>query len=95
MEERHELIEFPKNLHIKIFLHKIGSVTRHWHRSIELLFVLEGAAHVIMDEQSFSLAGGDILLINSNSIHALYSEQGAVLVTLLDELAFGFKGKTE
>lgn len=82
MEERHEIIEFPKNLRVKVLLHKIGSVTRHWHRSLELLFVLEGTAHVIMDEKLFLLAAGDIILINSNSIHALYSDESAVLIAL-------------
>lgn len=42
MEDRQEIIEFPQDLHMKVFLHKIGIVTRHWHRSLELLFVLEG-----------------------------------------------------
>ena len=82
MEDRQEIIEFPQDLHTKVFLHKIGIVTRHWHRSLELLFVLEGQAHVGTDEQIFLLSEGDIILINSNSIHELYSKEGAVLIAL-------------
>ena len=82
MEERHEIIKFPRNLSMKIFLHRIGSVNRHWHRSFELLFLLEGSVHTGMDGQSFDMAEGDVLLINSNSIHELHSADGAVLVAL-------------
>ena len=82
MEDRQEIIEFPQDLHMKVFLHKIGIVTRHWHRSLELLFVLEGQAHIGTDEQSFLLSEGDIILINSNSVHGLYSKEGAVLIAL-------------
>lgn len=82
MEERHEIIKFPQNLRMKVFIHKIGSVARHWHRSLELLFVLEGKVHIMMDEQSFSLAEGDVILINSNSIHSLWSEESAVMIAL-------------
>lgn len=82
MEERHEIIEFPKDLHMKVFLHKIGSVSRHWHRSLELLFVIEGHANVRMDENAYAVSKGDIILINSNSIHELYSKDGTVLITM-------------
>ena len=82
MEERHEIIEFPQDLQMKVFIHKIGNVARHWHRSIELLFVLEGQAHVKMDEKPFVLCVGDVILINSNSVHELYSSDGAVLIAL-------------
>lgn len=82
MEERHEIIDFPQDLQLKVFIHKIGNVARHWHHSIELLLVLEGQAHVNMDEQSFVLSEGDVILINSNSIHELFSNNGAVLIAL-------------
>ena len=82
MEERHEIIEFPQDLQMKVFIHKIGNVARHWHRSFELLFVLEGQAHVRMDENPFVLSVGDVILINSNSVHELYSSDGAVLIAL-------------
>ena len=93
MEERHEIIEFPRDLQMKVFLHKVGNVARHWHRSLELLFVLEGQVHVRMDEKPSLLSGGDVILINSNSIHELYSLEGAVLIALqLKPELFQFSG---
>lgn len=81
MEERYEIIEFPRNLDMKIFMHKIGDVNRHWHRSLELLFLLEGSVHAGIDGQIFDMSEGDVVLINSNSIHELHSD-GAVLAAL-------------
>ena len=43
---------------------------------------MEGSARVGMDGQNFEMTEGDIVLINSNSIHELYSTDGAVLVAL-------------
>lgn len=82
MEERHEIIKFPRNLSMKIFMHRIGNVNCHWHRSYELLLLLEGSVQMGIDGQSFEMAEGDVLLINSNSIHELHSVNGAVLVAL-------------
>ena len=42
LDERHEIIEFGSHIPLKIFIHKLGSVTKHWHSSLELLMVLEG-----------------------------------------------------
>ena len=53
MEERHEIITFPRNMHIRVFMHAIGSVSRHWHRSLELLFLIKGSAHVTVDGSDF------------------------------------------
>lgn len=74
MEERHEIIEFPDNSPIKVFLHRLGNVNRHWHNSLEILFLLSGTLHAVVDDQSYQLREEDLLLINSNSIHSLYSE---------------------
>lgn len=82
MEERHEIIEFPRNLSMKIYMHRLGDVTLHWHRSLELLLLLEGTVHASVDGKSFNMSVGDILLINSNSLHELNSPAGAVFVAL-------------
>lgn len=82
MEERHEIITFPRNMHIRVFMHAIGSVSRHWHRSLELLFLIKGSAHVTVDGSGFLMGEGDVTLINSNSIHELYSDSGATLIAV-------------
>lgn len=82
MENRQEIIKFPQDLQMKVFMHKLGIVPRHWHRGLELLFVLEGEAQVSVDGQAFALALEDVILINSGSIHELRSKDGALLIVL-------------
>lgn len=75
MEEKHEIINFSDKIPIKIFIHALGSVPKHWHKSLELLFVLSGTVHILVDDKSYTLNSEDLLLINSQSIHELYSDK--------------------
>lgn len=79
MEQRHEIIQFSKQGLGKIFLHKLGSVPKHWHRSIEILFVLSGTVNMLVDDRSYQLRSTDIIVINSLSVHDLYSEGAELL----------------
>lgn len=86
LEERHEIIEFSPNIPLKIFMHKLGFVAKHWHKSLELLMVLEGVIEITVDDSSYTLKSEDIILINSNSIHEIHSES-AVMIALQIDLA--------
>lgn len=79
MEERHEIIHFSEQVPGKIFLHKLGSVPKHWHRSIEVLFVLAGTVSVVIDDRTYLLKSTDIVAINSLSTHELYSDGAELL----------------
>lgn len=79
MEERHELIHFSGKMPAKIFMHRLGSVPKHWHQSIEILFVLNGEVNILVDDRSYRLKEADVIVINSQSVHELYSE-GSELV---------------
>jgi xylan 1,4-beta-xylosidase len=84
LEERHEIIEFPPNIPLKIFMHKLGSVDNHWHRSIELLMVLDGTISISIDNTEYTLTSEDIILINSNTIHSLRSESAVMIAIQID-----------
>ena len=94
LSERHEIIEFPVTIPLKVFIHKLGSVTKHWHNSLELLMVLRGTIHISIDEEAFILSDDDIILINSNSIHEIHSD-GAVLIALQIKLSMFDKFQTD
>ncbi|QHQ60269.1 helix-turn-helix domain-containing protein [Anaerocolumna sedimenticola] len=81
MNSNHELIEYSKNLPIKLFCERIGSVQKHWHRSIELLLVLSGDLEVLVEDEQFTLKENDLILINSNQVHETYSKD-CVLIAL-------------
>lgn len=84
MEERHEIIEFSKDSPVKFFLHRLGNVNRHWHNSIEILFVLNGTLQASVDRQTYTLGPEDVLLINSNSLHSLSAESCELVAYLVN-----------
>ena len=55
IEYTHEIIDFGNNVPIKFFLNNIGDVPRHWHQSIELLFVLSRNAIKNIKEKTLNL----------------------------------------
>ncbi len=81
MNSNHEIIEYSKNLPIKLFCQRIGSVQKHWHRSIEILLVLSGDMEVWVENEHFTLKENDLILINSNQVHETYSND-CVLIAL-------------
>lgn len=81
LKDTHETIEYSKNLPIKLFCQRIGTVEKHWHRSIELLFVLSGTLTVRVENHKYTLHEDDILLINSDQVHDTNSED-CILVLL-------------
>lgn len=79
MEFRHEIINFPKKLPIKFFLHRIGNVSRHWHQSLELIVAMKGQVDINVGNASYRLGAGDLILINSNEVHELHSEDATMV----------------
>ncbi len=82
MEAQHELIDFPRDMKIRLFLQPLGSIPGHWHKSLELAFLIEGSVDVTMDGRNVTMKEGDVTLFNSNCIHSLSSRDGAVLVSI-------------
>ncbi len=79
MKAEHEIIEYNEELPIKLFYQRIGSVSKHWHRSLELLFVLNGQLQVTVGSRSYLLKEDDILVINPNTLHETFSEDSVLL----------------
>lgn len=79
METSHEIINYPNNLPLNLFVHTIGNVEKHWHQSLELLIVAEGSATVTVGEVKTELETGDVFLINANQIHDLHGNQTVLI----------------
>lgn len=54
----------------------------HWHDVIELLYSIEGTATAVLNGQSIKLAPNELVIINSNKLHTLYSEDGCEYVCM-------------
>lgn len=81
MEELHEIIAFDNSIPVKCFLHRLGYSNRHYHDSIELLFVLSGETDLIVEDAVYHLREEDIVVININEIHELRAED-CILIAL-------------
>ena len=86
MAETHELIQYSKQFPVKLLYQRLGHTSRHWHSSIELLFVLSGELHVTVEDQTWTLKPEDLILINPNHIHET-SGDGCILVALQMKLS--------
>ncbi|MBZ9685403.1 helix-turn-helix domain-containing protein [Clostridium estertheticum] len=78
----YEIIKFSNVLPIKIFIHKVNYVPNHWHESLELLFILSGKVNIVIDGIKYELNEEDVIVINSNEIHALTSQEDNMILAL-------------
>ncbi|WCG06121.1 AraC family transcriptional regulator (plasmid) [Vagococcus lutrae] len=73
----HEIVDVSyEELPFKIILHQNRNIIikKHWHRSFELSFTLEGKIDRFMiNDKFYSPRKGDILVINSNEVHSIVS----------------------
>lgn len=79
MDQRHEIVNFPDNSPIKIFIHKLGDVSMHWHRSLELLYIVNGEVKLTAGGTLYNLTNDDLILVNSQAPHSLYSENATMI----------------
>ena len=86
LNDQHEIIDFESHIPLKVFIHKLGTVPKHWHTSVELLMVLEGSIEITINGMPYNLEEEDIILINSNTIHEIHSSN-AVLIALQIKLS--------
>ncbi|QHQ63045.1 cupin domain-containing protein [Anaerocolumna sedimenticola] len=77
---KHEIIEYLKDVPIRVNIQRMENTTRHWHGSIEIYLVLSGDITVILESETFHLIEDDILLINSNQLHEIHSNDNVVAV---------------
>jgi AraC-like DNA-binding protein len=80
MEYKYELVKTDDLLPIKVILHtseKQLFIPRHWHENVEISYVLAGMIdQIYIDGREYKSRQGDIVLINSNSIHSFSVSMG-------------------
>lgn len=67
----YEAIEHDKRFPAKIFTVSIGISSYHWHYDYELMLVLKGSVTLNIFPESSTVVAGDIVLINSKTVHSL------------------------
>lgn len=64
-------VDFPFNLFVD---NGCCDVAPHWHKEIEIIYLIEGEQRVGIDNNIYALKEGDILLIGSGCIHYFFHE---------------------
>lgn len=86
MEYSFENIVHDEPLPFKIFFHSVRSCSSHWHKDLEILFVLKGSVLVQIEGSQFLLKEGNLFLANSGEIHLTHEteESNIILAFQLD-----------
>lgn len=64
----------PINFRKKV-IDELG-ILSHWHEMLELLFVVKGNITAVLDSVSVNAGVSDLVVINSNCLHHVYSPSG-------------------
>lgn len=75
--------EFPIQLHINRVHEKRWYFTPHWHEHIELHYVVSGKTKFLLDQQEILGEKGDLVIANSNVLHAGYCDGSPVEVLVM------------
>ncbi len=71
----YEMVVPNEDLPCKFFIFegRNGNYRRanHWHQSVEIFLVLEGALEFYVNNQSQPLSAGELIIVNSNEIHSI------------------------
>ena len=74
MEYPHETIKVPEKFLAWVYVHtenQIMEVDKHWHRSLELTYILWGDCLFDVGGRRFVAKAGDLVLINGGEVHGL------------------------
>ncbi|MDK8179758.1 helix-turn-helix domain-containing protein [Paenibacillus sp. UMB4589-SE434] len=83
MSYLYEFIDYQEDLPIRLFVNSVAYVPFHWHKEVEIIYVLQGAITMHLDQQSYTLNQDDIIVVNSMSVHQIeHTNQDNVLLTL-------------
>jgi|LSQX01.3.fsa_nt_gb xylan 1,4-beta-xylosidase len=64
-------VSFEDEVPVKYYLSSIEDTWAHWHKEIEIIFLLSGELQITVDDTKHELKADDIILINSNQIHSI------------------------
>lgn len=75
-----EDIKLADAIPVRYFFVSIEETWAHWHKEIEILFLLTGELQITIENAKYNLVTGDIILINSNQIHSIKGRNNLILV---------------
>lgn len=86
MEYQYETVVTDEKIPLRIIAHEEVNgnrhVNKHWHQSLELIYCTKGAITCFKNSQRYDVNEEELLLVNPNEIHSLYSssqDKGIIL----------------
>ena len=81
MNSEFELIRYNDNLPARIDIKQgVISTTYHWHKEIELVYVMDGAVEINVNNTAQTLHTDEFRLINSVENHSLSADNAKCLI---------------
>lgn len=81
MNYPYEQVVISEDVPVFMLMTTVNYVAMHWHDRLEFLLVLKGKAHVFVGKDDYILHENDLLLINSNEVHGVESdEENTILI---------------
>lgn len=83
MRYLYEFIEHQEDMPFKLFVNSVKQVPFHWHKEVEIVYVLQGSVIMHLDQKEHVLHQDDVVVVNSMSIHKFeQNDQDNILLTL-------------
>lgn len=82
----YEVVKYFDGMPMKILFVGISSFKYHWHKEIEIIFVLKGSIGINIEEKRYELKKGDFIVINNFTAHAFESlaEDNMLMIVQFD-----------
>lgn len=64
-----EFVKYKTGLPFKVFLCEIKHVPFHWHKELELLYVIDGELNLKRGDEAYQIQENQLVVINRNEVH--------------------------
>ncbi|MGI6449144.1 MAG: helix-turn-helix domain-containing protein [Desulfitobacteriia bacterium] len=83
---RPKAIQYAQDLPVEAFVRNISSYPYHWHKAVEIIYVMEGSVFVCLGNKTHLLKEHNLAVINSDEPHFIRknSETHKLLILLID-----------
>lgn len=84
MKKSNQILITSQSAPIQASIETLSRMDRHWHRKLELNYVLSGSLKIQVKEHTYYLEKDQLILINSYDIHSVLSDDCILAVLEID-----------
>lgn len=87
----HEFVTYPENTSIRVWRGaQPDEYDRHFHSAVEVIIPLKGEVRVDLEEASYRVQAGEVIIIPAGCVHGLYMGENSERELLLYEMNGAF-----